>query len=462
MSPVTLRYGNLMAPRLGGAAGLEPGRLRGELSTRFSDALRVLEARRDAGELGFLALPEDREMLAGVREVADSFGQWFETLVVIGIGGSSLGARTVVDALLDPYWNEHDDEARDHFPRLYFLENPDPGSMEALLGRLDPRRTLFNVVSKSGGTAETLAQYLVVEDRLRSVLDEDAVRGHLLFTTDPASGPLRSMAEARGIPTLAVPENVGGRFSVLSPVGLLPAAATGVDVEALLAGAGAMASRCLNPDLERNPAGMLALLLHAADTELGHPVHVFMPYGDALRTLGQWFQQLWAESLGKVPARGGEGVGPTPLAAVGAVDQHSVLQLLMEGPRDKVVVFVRVREHGHRVAIPEPVFPDPALDYLGGHTLAGLLDAELQATREALRRAGRPSITLELDRVDARSLGEAFMLLQVATVLAGALYDVDPLDQPGVELGKRLTSGLLGRDGYEPPDLESEEDRWTI
>lgn len=470
MSPVSLRYGNMMSPRLDGAGGLDPVRLRGDLAERLGTALERLRERRGAGQLGFLDLPGDDGLLQQVREVADSFGQWFETLVVIGIGGSSLGTRAVAEALLGPYWNESTDEARDHFPRLYFMENADPDSAAALLRRIDVRRTLFNVVSKSGGTAETLAQYLVVEERLRDVLGEDGVRGHLLFTTDPEKGALRQMARDHEVPALPIPVEVGGRFSVLSPVGLLPSAVTGVDVESMLAGAEEMARRCLDPELTRNPAGLLAVLLHAADRELGHPIHVFMPYADRLRVLALWFQQLWAESLGKRvrdgdedPGSGAGGVGPTPLAALGAVDQHSLLQLFMEGPRDKVVLFLRVANREESVPIPGS-HPDlPALSYLGGHTLEGLLDAELQATAEALRRAGRPSLTLEVERIDAGTLGELFMLFQVATVLAGALYGVDPLDQPGVELGKSLTSGLLGREGYASPSLEPDEGgEWIV
>ncbi len=457
MSPLTLRYANLLTPRLAGPRGLDPARLDGDLSARFRKAVARMEERRSAGELGFLDLPEDRALVERVREVADSFGQWFETLVVVGIGGSSLGTRAVADALLGPYWNERSDEERDHFPRLYFLENPDPDSVSALFRRIDPRRTLFNVVSKSGGTTETVAQYLVVEERLRADLDEEAVRGHLLFTTDPETGLLRRRAGERGIPALPVPPNVGGRYSVLSPVGLLPAAVTGVDVESMLDGARRMAYRCLEPELRTNPAGLLAVLLHAADRELGHGVHVLMPYADRLRTLGLWFQQLWAESLGK-----GEEVGPTPLAAVGAVDQHSLLQLFMEGPRDKLIVFLRVKERDDPVPIPISPAEDPEAEYLGGHTLADLLDTELVATEEALRRVGRPSLTLEVERLDAGALGELFMLFQMATVLAGALYGVDPLNQPGVELGKRLASGLLGRQGYEAPEPGPDTGEWVV
>jgi glucose-6-phosphate isomerase len=192
---------------------------------------------------------------------------------------------------------------------------------------------------------------------------------------------------------------------------------------------------------------MIASLLHAADTEGGAPIHVLMPYADRLRTVGLWFQQLWAESLGKAVDRAGNPVhtGPTPLPALGATDQHSQVQLFMEGPPDKVVVFVAVTESPDPVEIPRLHPGIPALSYLGGHSLKELLDTERRATAEALRLRGRPNMTVEVERVSAHTLGELVMLFQIATVYAGALYDVDPLDQPGVELGKRLTYGLMGR-----------------
>ncbi|TVR62081.1 MAG: glucose-6-phosphate isomerase [Gemmatimonadales bacterium] len=488
MTPVTLCYGNVLGPLLGPDRGPDPAALEagGELCRRFEAAMAELHRRREAGELGFLDLPDDQALARQTGELADSFGQWFEAVVVVGIGGSGLGARALAEALLGPFWNERSDEERDHFPRLYFLENADPDTTRELLDRLDLRRTLFNVVSKSGGTAETLAQYLIIEDRLRSELGEEGVRGHLLFTTDPSTGPLRGLAGEREVPALPVPPNVGGRFSVLSPVGLLPAAVVGVDLDQLLDGARRMRDRCLTPSLRGNPAGLLATLLHAADVDRGQRVHVFMPYSDRLRGLALWFQQLWGESLGKRPTGSGSsprrdpdpgagpspgdvqgpgdpgGVGPTPLAALGAVDQHSLLQLLMDGPRDKVVTFVRVRERDEPLPIPRSHPHRPALSRLGGHSLAELLDTELRATVEALRRGGRPSLTLEVDRLDAHSLGELFMLWQVAAVLAGALYGVNPLDQPGVELGKRLTLGLLDPGGEEGDGPPPDDPQWSV
>ncbi len=463
MTPVSLDYSNMLSPNLSGR-GVEPQELEGALEERFHQALQDVESRRESGEMGFFSLPDALEAARTVQELADGFAQWFENLVVLGIGGSALGTITLRDALLGPSWNELDEETRDHYPRLFVLDNVDPRTVTALLDRIDVRRTLFNVVSKSGSTAETMAQYLVVEGRLRAILGEEPTRGHFLFTTDPSSGVLRRIAEAEGVPALEVPSNVGGRFSVLSSVSLLPAAVVGIDIFQVLEGARDMAQRCRTPILKGNPAGILSTLLHQADVEQGAPIHVLMPYSDRLRSFAAWFQQLWAESLGKARDREGREVnrGPTPLPALGATDQHSLLQLLMEGPRDKVVLFVGVGGAKDPVEIP-PVRPElPALNYLGGHTLAELLRTELDATREALRQGGRPNLLLDVADLTPRAMGELFMLLQVTTVLAGSLYGIDPLDQPGVELSKRLTYGFLGREGFQRPELGTGEHPWRV
>jgi glucose-6-phosphate isomerase len=455
-------YGNMMAARLEG--GVEAERLEGDLADRFRGAHAAVAEWAAAGDLGFLDLPYATDTVDRVVELADGFAQWFADVVVLGIGGSGLGATALKEALLGPFWNAKDEEEREHFPRLHVVDNPDPHTFRRLLDQLDATSTMFNVVSKSGATAETMAQYLVAREWIESAVGGDKARGHFLFTTDPAEGALRQIGDAEDIPTVPVPPNVGGRFSVLSPVGLLPAAVCGVDPLDLLAGAADIVERCRTDRLAENPAGLLAVLLHQADTEHGRSIHVLMPYADRLRPLASWFQQLWAESLGKAVTRSGVSrpTGPTPLAAIGATDQHSMLQLFMEGPQDKVVIFVEVTDPEVDVPIPERHPGIPALAYLGGHTLGGLIAAERTATAEALRREGRPNATLVMPRLGAHELGQVLMLLQIATVYAGALYDVDPMNQPGVELGKRLTYGLMGREGADRPEIADPDPRWVL
>ncbi len=460
---IALDYNNMLAPRLGGR-GVDPGHITG-MAPRFAEAHAEVEARRAAGELGFLELPYQSAVVEQIRAFAEGPGQAFDTIVVLGIGGSALGTIALRDALLAPGWNGLDDEARDYFPRLHVLDNVDPATIGAFLDRLDLGRALFDVVSKSGATAETMAQFLIVRDRLvRAFDDEDGARRHLLFTTDPEKGVLREIARREEIATLAVPPNVGGRFSVLSAVGLLPGALVGIDVEALLAGARDMVERCATDVLEENPAGMYAALQVLAAMEAGATVQVMMAYSDRLYGMADWFRQLWAESLGKRKSRSGEDVfvGPTPVKARGATDQHSQVQLYIEGPFDKTITLLAVSDVGTDVEIPEVYGDIDALAYLGGHTLGELLDAERGATAQALARRGRMNMTIELPRVDAHALGQLFMLLEIATVYAGAFLGIDPMDQPGVELGKQLTYGLMGRAGFERPQLEAPDPRRVL
>jgi glucose-6-phosphate isomerase len=326
------------------------------------------------------------------------------------------------------------------------LSNVDPVTIGAQLDRLDLATTLFIVTSKSGGTAETMAQYLVVRARLEAA--GFSPRHHFVFVTDPEKGALRRIAREEAIPTAAVPPNVGGRFSVLSPVGVLPAALTGMDVSGLLAGAADMRERCRTSQWSSNPAGVFAVLQWLADTQLGRQSHVFMPYADGLADMAAWFVQLWAESLGKVTANGRH-VGPTPIASLGATDQHSQVQLFMEGPNDKTVTFVTVADALGDLAIPALHADIPDLAYLGGHSLGELLAVEYRATAGALAARGRMNMTISLDRLDAWHLGGLFMLLEIATAFAGDLYGVNAFDQPGVELGKRFTYGMFGRPGFD-------------
>jgi glucose-6-phosphate isomerase len=332
--------------------GLDRERLEAFGRDRLPALIETVQEQRGSGRLGFLELPDGGTVNDEIRSFADGAGQAFENVVVLGIGGSALGTIALRTALLGPWWNEMSSEERDYFPRLHVLDNIDPDTVGPFLQRLDLGRTLFNVVSKSGSTAETAAQFLVVQAALEAELG-DGWRRHLVFTTDPDRGPLRAIAEAEGIVALPIPPNVGGRFSVLTPVGLLPAALVGIDIEALLAGAREMRERCLDPDFGRNPAARLAAALHLADVERDARVHVLMAYSDRLRDCARWYSQLWAESLGK-RADGQDGpAGPTPVAAVGTTDQHSQLQLYAQGPRDKVITFVTVRESQEDLAIPE-------------------------------------------------------------------------------------------------------------
>jgi glucose-6-phosphate isomerase len=409
------------------------------LAPRLAAAHAGFEALVSAGVLGFRELEEQAAERARVLDWAAGARDGLEDVVVLGIGGSALGAVALRTALLPRDWNARTPEQRGGRPRLHVLDNVDPRSVQGLLDVVNLAKSRVLVISKSGSTAETMSQYLLVRDRLRIV--GLSPREHLAFVTDPTKGVLRRVADAEGVPAFEIPANVGGRFSVMSPVGTLPAALLGLDVEQLVAGAAAMRDRCASGVFRENPALAFAALQWRAHTEAGQGAHVLMPYSDALRDLAPWFVQLWAESLGKRQGSGAH-VGPTPIAAVGATDQHAQVQLFMEGPADKTVTFVDVEEHPDELVIPDAAPPE--LAYLRGRGFAELLRAEARATAGALARAGRPTMTLRVERVDAWHVGGLFMLLELATIYGGQLYEVDPLDQPGVELGKQLTYYQFG------------------
>lgn len=464
--PIVFDYNNMLTPRLGAGRGIDPAGLQAQ-AERFAEIHADTERRRETGEMGFFELPDALTVVDEIERFANGVGQAFENVVVLGIGGSALGTVALKNALLNAYWNELDEEGRDFFPRLYVLDNPDPATFGAFLDHIDLRSTLFNVVSKSGGTAETMSQLMIVRERLEAELG-DGYRGHLVFTTDPEKGVLRRLSREESIAALSVPPTVGGRFSVLSAVGLFPAAMVGIPIRELLDGAREMAERCRTPKLAENPAGLFAALQYLADTEAHAPIQVMMPYDDRLRDVADWFRQLWAESLGKQKNREGKDVfaGPTPVKALGATDQHSQVQLYVEGPFDKTITFLIELGRKEDLEIPRIYEAVEELGYLGGHTLGELLGVEKDATEAALTQRGRMNMTIEIPELSARSLGELLMFLQIATVYAGGFYGVDPLDQPGVELGKHLTYGILGRSGFDEArgEYESREPKrpeWT-
>lgn len=398
-------------------------------------ARSTLLAAQSAGKVGFLSLDEKAWQVDDAVALGRSLAERAETLLVLGIGGSALGARALEQALADPSGPR----------RLEIADTVDPVRTARWLRRLDPRRTAVAVVSKSGETVETAALFRVVIPWLRQA-HGDRFGDHVAVVTDARRGTLRPFATAYGLPTLPVPDDVGGRFSVLTGVGMLPAAFLGLDVAGIFTGARAMRERVLLPDPFTNPAFAFAAIHECLWGRAN--ISVLMPYCDRLRSFGEWFQQLWGESLGK-PLPGGGSYGWTPVLAMGPVDQHSQLQLYQEGPADKIVTFLSVADAGEDLAIPALDGPENGVaPWLAGATLGQLLDAERRGTMAALVAAARPVLDLRLDRLDAQSVGGLIVLFEAATAYAGYLRGVDPFDQPGVEAGKRFASGLLGRAEY--------------
>ena len=362
----------------------------------------------------------------------------FEDVVVIGIGGSSLGAKAVHHAITavrpDPASS-----------RLYFLENIDSYRLRGLLEHLKAEKTAVICISKSGGTVETAIQYLILREWLEKELGKDEPRSRQWLVTDPANGWLRELAGREGLPSLPVPPKVGGRFSVLTAVGLLPLAAVGVDIHALLAGAAANAARCTADDARTNPALEIAALFYLFDINKNKRVSVMMPYADPLELIVDWYRQLWAESLGKrMETRPGRPpAGTLPVRAMGAVDQHSQLQMYLESRLDKIFTFLALDSWDQNFSIPLPDEHRKYFPYLAGKKMSQVLDAEFQATRQVITETGHPNMTLRLPAINEHVIGQLIDLYQRITVYTGLLYGINPLDQPAVEKGKKLAIQLL-------------------
>lgn len=433
-----------------GADGVAPETLEA-LAPDLDRVRRELAHRRAAGRLGFADLPYRRADVQRVVRAAAAARDRFDTLVVLGIGGSALGVHALHQAL-----------GEGAGLRVLVSDSVDPSALRALLGAVDLQRTLWNVVSKSGDTAETMARFLIVRDRLMREFGAVDYKDHVIVTTEAQRGSLRQIVNDEGFQSLAVPPDIDGRFSTLTAVALFAAAAAGVDVEELLAGAAMMDQRMRAAETPlADPALALAGSLWTLARARGKRIVVLMSYAERLAAVGDWFCQLWGESLGKAVDRDGRVVeyGQTAMRARGSADQHSHLQLYLEGPRDKVVLFLRVEDHGEPVDIPAGYQDIEDVGCLGGNSLGALLNGSQHATELALARRGRPSATLTLPAVNPFTVGQLVYLLEMATVATGWLAGVDPFGQPAIEQTKELTFGLMGRPGFEA--RRAEIDAWV-
>jgi len=453
MTDIRFDYRGALAETVGPKNGLTKAEW-AELAEQAEHAVNRINDHR--GETPYRDAPHDPAIskINEVKTLVDACRQSMDIqdVVLLGIGGSALTARALMTALASPFWNALSAEARRGRPRLWVIDNIDPAEVEATWGQIRDRldHTLFLVISKSGATPEPLAQALAI-----SAWAGAAWKDHTLVVTQPGPRPLRNLAGAWGIPPeriLDAHPQVGGRFSGLTAVGLLPAALIGCPIDRILEGARTMDRRCTPADLQTNPAAQAAAV-QVGLYRKGKRISVMMPYAAALRDVADWFRQLWAESLGKVDDRG-EFVGPTPIKALGVTDQHSQVQLYREGPADKVFTVLSVEAFdGHTAAVPEtPDGLDPdtkgAIAYLTGHSLADLLDAERRATVWAMAGlSGRPTVEIALPTVSPHTVGQLLYMLMVQTSIAGEMLGVNPYNQPGVEAGKEATRALMGMEG---------------
>jgi len=446
---IKLYYKNVMADVTDDEHGIGPEQLE-DLAEETSPLISKLNKERQAGKSPYRNLPYDSRIAQEVKKLVKQLKGRCENLVVFGIGGSALG-NIALQTALNPYMHNLDDSQRAG-PRLFVFDNIDPPQLVSFLDWLGDKldRTIFNAISKSGWTAETAAQFMIVRRLLLDKLGPANCKKQVITTTDANQGILRRIANNAGFTSLVIPEGIGGRFSVLSAVGLFSAAMCGIDIDSLLAGARDMDTRVKCEDFYRNPAAINAAINYHFYNH-GKKISVMMPYSYHLKDLADWYRQLWAESLGKAEDLAGNEVhiGPTPVKALGTTDQHSQVQLYREGPNDKLFTFLQVSNFDKDLRIgPAPDYASE-LGFLAGKDLSELLNNERRATEYALLESKRPCLTVVFPEVNAYTVGQFIYLFEVTTSLAGALFNINPYDQPAVELGKEATFALMGRPGDE-------------
>ncbi len=422
-----------------GKSALSAAALRAEYEERILKAAEWLEnTPADASGNGWIVLPG-----CAADEIKKT-AEWlsgYDNIIQVGIGGSALGNLMLNQALTDIFYNEK--ESR---PKFFLADNPDPCKARSIMDLAGKGRTALVGVSKSGSTAETMTQFLWFRDELikKGQSDKD-----ILVITDPEKGIFRAFARSSGCRVLDLPASVGGRYSVLSSAGLATAAALGIDIDSLLKGAASMKKfLCEEKDLDKNPAFKMAAL-HLLHESEGRSMSVIMPYSSRMAYFAEWYAQLWAESLGK------NGLGTTPVRALGAIDQHSQVQLYTEGPDDKLFTIICIGCHGEEITVPKVEREELApLKYLEGQALGEMLGLEAKSTAAAIVKSGKPVIWIELEKLDAENLGALIFFYEYLTAITGRAMGIDPFDQPGVEQGKKYTYGLMGRSGYEKDACE--------
>ena len=452
-SEIKLYYKNVMADAIGPEHGITARQLEA-LGKKTSLLIERLNEEGQADKTPYRSLPDNKEIPQKVKELVVELKDRCENLVILGIGGSALG-NIALQTALNPFMYNIDDKQR-RGPRLFVFDNIDPPQFASFLDWVDDRldKTIFNVISKSGQAAETISQFMIIQQLLLERLGPKCLKDQVITTTDAKEGVLRDITDDAGFRSLEVPDGIGGRFSVLSAVGLFSAAMCGIDIDLLLEGARDMDKRVSCQDFYENPAALNAAINYHF-YEKDKNISVMMPYSYHLKDLADWYRQLWAESLGKVKYSSGSEVhvGPTPVKALGATDQHSQIQLYREGPNDKLFTFLQVNNFDKDLKIGPAPDCAPELSYLTGEYLGTLLNNEKKATEYALLESKRPCLSIIFPEVNPFTVGQFIYLYEVTTSFAGALFNINPYDQPAVELGKEATFALMGRPGDEYQEL---------
>ena len=445
---IQIDYKNVTSAVIGAKNGITPSQFK-SLEKKIKPLITKINKERKAGDTPFRDLPYNKIISKRVNTIVRTLQKECDYFVVLGIGGSALG-NIALDTALRPFLQNPKDKQSKR-PQLFVLDNVDPDQFSSFLEYIKPvlKRTVFNVISKSGRTSETAAQFMIIREMLIKALGRAGYRKHVVATTDANKGTLRTIADKDKLKTLEVPDGVGGRFSVLSAVGLLSAAMCGININQLLAGARDMDARVATTRFSVNPAAINAAINYYYYKN-GKPISVMMPYSYALKDMADWYRQLWAESLGKKKDLNDRDIwaGPTPIKALGVTDQHSQVQLYREGPNDKLFTFLQVNNFGEDAKIGPAPDCAPELGFLVGKKMSTLFNNEKKATEYAMVRDHRPCLTVIFDRVSPYTVGQFIYLYEVTTSLMGALLNINTYNQPAVELGKEATFALMGKEGY--------------
>lgn len=370
----------------------------------------------------------------------------FSDYIQIAIGGSALGGMALYDALgRSATPNQKKKSCNIHIPN-----NIDPDWIGDILDSINKETTFFNVISKSGGTVETLATFFVFFNELKKRVPVEKLRENIIIMTNPEKGPLADLCKVEGFTLIPIPDSVHGRYSVLSPGGLLTAAVSGIDIDELLEGARVMDELTDQLEFWKNPMLLYAAIHFLCNTQKNIDQLILLPYSHGLRTIADWYSQLVGESLGK------KGKGITPIKALGATDQHSQLQLYVEGPKNKLVTFFSVDKFKYKINIPEEFPGCKEYQYLWGHNINELLESERLATAISLYNNGVPNCTIRMPELTPFYMGQLLMLLEKVTPVLGKLYDVNPFDQPGVDEGKEYARALMGKKGETYDEIRKE------
>ncbi len=402
-----------------------------KIQPKLKRANQSLSKLKESGEQGFMDLPYDKQTPRLVNKEAKKVQTRFKNLIVVGIGGSDLGARAIWQAL------KIDSDG----VNLYFAGgNTDPETLSVLMNSIDLKKTAINVVSKSGSTIETMSAFFILQEALIKKVGQKNHKDHIWATTDINGGVLEQIAKEEGYTLIPHPLNVSGRFAVLSTVGLFPAACAGINISGLQKGARTIEEERKKLGV-RCSAAKFAALHYLAYEKRQQRINVLMPYADSLREFSLWYRQLWAESLGKIKGR--RNIGPTPVAALGATDQHSQLQLYTDGPADKVFTFIIPKSYRSDLVIPKKYAKISKISYFLGQKMSKIIQAEQKGTEKALTKVKQPNGTIEIPKISPESLGALFQFYETATAFMGELLGVNTYNQPGVQVSKDLTKRIL-------------------